>query len=91
MSAEFAQACDFKFATLKRFTPVPGLGPELSHDRGLALPHPWDCVEQLWCDSGTRSPLCCRLGTGIWQEYESTPVANIPVNRHQSSISSLES
>jgi hypothetical protein len=46
MSAEFAQleACDFKFATLKWFTPVPGLGPELCHDRGLALPRPWDCV-----------------------------------------------
>ena len=44
MSAEFAQACDFKFATLKWFAPVPGLGPspELCHDRGLALPHPWD-------------------------------------------------
>ena len=42
MSAEFAQACDFKFATLKWFTPVPGLGPELCHDRGPALPHPWD-------------------------------------------------
>jgi hypothetical protein len=27
MSAESAQACDFKFATLKWFTPVPGLGP----------------------------------------------------------------
>ena len=25
MSAEFAQACDFKFATLQWFTPVPGL------------------------------------------------------------------
>ena len=66
MSAEFAQACDFKFAT-----PVPGLGPELCHDRGLALPHPWDCrglalphpwdcvgvtvaegVDLLCCDSG---------------------------------------
>ena len=43
MSAEFAQACDFKFATLQWFTPVPGLGPELCHDRGPALPHPWDC------------------------------------------------
>jgi hypothetical protein len=42
MSAEFAQACDFKFATLKWFAPVPGpgLGPELCHDRGHALPHP---------------------------------------------------
>ena len=38
------EACDFKFATLKWFTPVPGLGPELCHDRGLALPRPWDCV-----------------------------------------------
>ncbi len=34
----------YKFATLKWFTHVPGLGPELCHDRGLALPHPWDCV-----------------------------------------------
>ena len=25
LSAEFAQACDFKFATLQWFTPVPGL------------------------------------------------------------------
>ncbi len=23
---------------------VPGLGPDLFHDRGLALPHPRDCV-----------------------------------------------
>ncbi len=38
MSAEFAQACDFMFATLKWFTPVPGLGPELCHDRGPASP-----------------------------------------------------
>ena len=44
MSAEFAQACDFMFATLKWFAPVPGLGPELCHDRGLALPRPWDSV-----------------------------------------------
>ncbi len=28
-STEFARAWDFKFATLKWFTPVPGLGPEL--------------------------------------------------------------
>ena len=40
MSAEVAQACDFKFATLQWFTPVPGLGPELCHDLGLVLPHP---------------------------------------------------
>ena len=44
MSAEFTQACGFKFAMLKWFTPVPGLGPELCHDGGLALPRPWDCV-----------------------------------------------
>ena len=44
MSVEFAQACDFKFATLHWLAPVPGLGPELCHDRGLALPRPWDCV-----------------------------------------------
>ena len=43
MSAEVAQACDFKFATLQWFTPVPGLGPELCHDRGPALPHPCGC------------------------------------------------
>jgi hypothetical protein len=36
MRAEFAQACDFKFATLQWLTPVPGLGPDLCHDRGLA-------------------------------------------------------
>ncbi len=29
--------------------------------------------------------------SGIWQAYESTPLAVIAVNRHQSSISSLES
>jgi hypothetical protein len=41
MSAKFAQACqcDFKFATLKWFTPVPGLGPELCHDRDHAAPY----------------------------------------------------
>jgi hypothetical protein len=51
-----------------------------------------------WCDNhlngtvtGSPRALCYRLGTGIWQVYESTPLANIPVNRHQSSISSLES
>jgi hypothetical protein len=44
-----------------------------------------------WCDSGTGSLLCYGFGTGIWQACESTPVADIAVNRHQSSISSLES
>ena len=45
------------------------------------------------CDtgSGTGSLLCYGIGTGKWQWYESTPVADIAVNRHQSSISSLES
>ena len=89
MSAEFAQACDFKFATLQWLTPVPGLGPELCHDRGLAFPRPWDCVSVtvalgvssvmvsgLACGSGTRAPL--------WPILPST-------GRHQSSISSLES
>jgi hypothetical protein len=42
MSAEFAQACEFYVCNAERVTPVPGLGPELCHDRGLALPHP--CV-----------------------------------------------
>ena len=44
-----------------------------------------------WCDSGTGSLLCYGFGTGMWQWYESTPVADIAVNRHQSSTSSLES
>ncbi len=43
------------------------------------------------CDSGTGSLLCYGFGTGMWQWYKSTPVADIAVNRHQSSISSLES
>ena len=42
------------------------------------------------CDSGTGSSLCYGIGTGKWQWYESTPVADIAVNRHPSSISSLE-
>ena len=37
------------------------------------------------------SLLCSGIGTGKWQWYESTPVADIAVNRHQSGISSLES
>ncbi len=99
----FAQACSFNIATLKWFTPVtvpPGLGPELCHDRGLALPRPWDCVgvtvtlgvssvkvSGLASDSESESRLA-----GV-QAYESTPfkLAVIAVNRHQSSISSLES
>ena len=44
-----------------------------------------------WCDSGTGSLLCYGFGTGIWQAYESTPLAVTAVNRHQSSTSSLES
>ena len=39
MSAEFAQACEFYVCNAEWFTPVPGLGPELCHDRGLASPH----------------------------------------------------
>jgi hypothetical protein len=77
-----AQAGSFKFATLKWFTPVPGLGPELCHDRGLALPRPWDCVGVTVVLSG--SLLCYGFGTGIWQACESAPVADIAVNRHQS-------
>ena len=87
----FAQACSFSIATLQWHTPVPGLGPELCHDRDLAcldFPRPWDRQE---CDSGTGSSLCYGIGTGMWQWYESTPVADIAVNRHQSGISSLES
>ncbi len=77
---------------------MPGLGPELCHNRGLALPRPWDCVDQ--CDShggtGSLRVLCYRFGPGtvIRQVYESIPVVTdgiIPINRHQSSISSLES
>jgi hypothetical protein len=33
--------------------------------------------------------LCYGFGTGMWQVYESTPLADIAVNGHQSSISSL--
>jgi hypothetical protein len=40
----FAQACSFSIATLQWHTPVPGSGPDLYHDRGLAFPRPWDCV-----------------------------------------------
>ena len=96
MSAEFAQACGFKFATLQWFTPVPGLGLELCHDRSHAclafprpFPRPWyrECVTVAL----PGSLLCHGFGTGIWQACESTPVADIAVNRHQSSISSLES
>ena len=64
---------------------MPGLGPELCHGRGLALPHP------LECDIGTVSVLCCRFGTAVRPVYESTPQAIVPVNRPQSGISSLES
>ncbi len=44
-----------------------------------------------WCDSGTGSPICSGFGTGMWQWYESTPVADIAVNRHHSGIISPES
>ena len=69
----FAQACSFSIATLQWFTPVPGLGPELCHDRSLAclgFPRPWyrRCVtvalgvpsvmvSGLASGSGTRAPL----------------------------------
>ena len=88
MSAEFAQACDFKFATLQWFTPVPGLGPELCHDRGPALPHPWYFGGVAL---GVSSVVVPGLACGMWHVYQSTPWADIAVNRHQSSISSLES
>ncbi len=99
MRAEPAQAlaCGFKFATLKCqwLTPVSGLGPELCHNRGHALPHPGlaECGRSglCWCDSGTGSHLCNRFGTGTWQVYESANVAITPINRHQSSIDSLKS
>ena len=47
LSASFAQACEFYVCNAEWFTPVPGLGPELCHGRGLAclaFPRPWDCV-----------------------------------------------
>ncbi len=71
---------------------MPRLGPELCHDRGLAclaFPRPWDCVGvtvALGVTSVMVSGLACGSGT-----RESTPVADIAVNRHQSSISSLKS
>ncbi len=92
----FAQACSFSIATLQWLTPVPGLGLELSHDRSLVdllacLAFPRKLVGASVCDSGTGSLLCYGFGTGKWQWCERTPVADIAVNRHQSSISSLES
>ncbi len=97
MPIEFAfQPCGApkaaRLALLQWHTPVSGLGPELCHDRShvcLGFPRPWyrECVTAL----GTGSSLCCGIGTGRWQWYESTPVADIAVNRHQSGISSLES
>ncbi len=64
--AESAQARDFKFATLKWFqvTPVSGLGPELRHARGLALPHPWDCVGVTVALGLWESPLSV-IGSGL--------------------------
>ncbi len=82
LSAEFAQACEFYVCNAEWFTPVPGLGPELCHDRDLAcldFPRPRDRQE---CDSGTGSLLCSGIGTGMWQWCDSAPVANIAVNRH---------
>ena len=73
VSASFALACEFYVCNAEWFTPVPGLGPELCHGRGLAclaFPRPWDCVSVtvalgvssvmvsgLACGSGTRAPL----------------------------------
>ena len=102
MSAEFAQACDFKFATLQWFTPVPGLGPELCHDRGLALrplPHPWDCrglaLPHPWDCVGVTVALGVSSvvvpGLACGRCIRAPLLADIAVNRHQSSISSLES
>ena len=45
MVQSFAQACSFSIATLQWFTPVPGLGLELCHDRSLAclaFPRSWE-------------------------------------------------
>ena len=66
---------------------MPGLGPELCHDRGLAFPRPWDCVGV----TVALGLLCYRSGTVMRQVYESTPVVIGPIYGHQSSISSLES
>ena len=66
----FAHACSFSIATLQWHTPVPGLGPELCHDRSHVSPRPWyrECVtvalgvpsvmvSGLASGSGTRAPL----------------------------------
>ena len=90
LSAAFAQACEFYVCNAEWFTPVPGLGPELCHDRGLALPHPWDWVG-VTVALGVSSAVVPGSLIGMWQVYKSTPLADIAVNRHQSSISSLES
>ena len=95
-------------ATLTRNdSTVPGLCPDLCHDRGLASSHPRDChggpgpgvqvsVEE--CDSGTgnsESSSLSRSSFRDWQtagvQYKSTHRPIVPINRHQSSISSLES
>ena len=73
MVQSFAHACSFSIATLQWHTPVPGLGPELCHDRShacLGFPRPWyrRCVtvalgvpsvmvSGLASGSGTRAPL----------------------------------
>ena len=62
----FAQACDFKFATLNWFTPVPGLGPLFCP----ALPRPWDSVGVA---VALGVPSCYRFGTVMWQVCQSTP------------------
>ncbi len=80
----FAPACSFSIATLQWHTPVPGLRPELCHDRGLALPRPWDWVGGTVALGLSRSLLCYGIGTGKWQWYESTPVTDIAVNRLES-------
>ncbi len=72
---------------------MPGLGPDLCHDRGLAFPRPWDCasVTVALPVGVSESEVCYGFGTGMWQWYERTPMADMAVNRHPSSISSLES
>jgi hypothetical protein len=37
LSASFEQACEFYVCNAEWLTPVPGLGPEICHDRGLAV------------------------------------------------------
>jgi hypothetical protein len=85
----FAQACNFNIATLKWFIPMPGLGPELCHDRGLAVPRPWDCVG-VAVALGVSSVMVSGLASGRRVRAPRWPL--LPsIGRHQSRISSLES